>query len=187
MIKEKEELVEIPGDILLEVEGNKVKFKFQNKESTREFKASDIKIEKSGSNLKIKTSKPRKDNYAIMKSIASHIKNIIYGLKHGYEYKLEIVYSHFPMNAAVKEGYVEISNLAGAKKPIKVKIVGDTKVEVKGKEITVRGIDKECAGQTAGNLERATRIKNKDLRVFQDGIYIVSKPKTFGAIGVEKK
>ena len=30
-------------------------------------------------------------------------------------------------------------------------------------------------GQTAANLEQATVVKGRDIRVFQDGIYVVSK------------
>jgi large subunit ribosomal protein L6 len=50
-------------------------------------------------------------------------------------------------------------------------------VEIRGQEVIVEGIDKEECGQTAANLEQATKIKDKDPRVFQDGIYIVEKPK----------
>jgi len=41
--------------------------------------------------------------------------------------------------------------------------------------VKVSSIDKEKAGQTAANIELATRIKGYDPRVFQDGIYIVKK------------
>ncbi len=187
MLKEKEELIEIPKEIQAEVERNAVKLKCQDREVSRYFKATGIKIEKLDNNLKITAPNPRKDNYAIMKTVASHIRNLIYGLKHGYEYKLEIVYSHFPMNVAVKEEHVEISNLAGEKKAIKAKIVGNASVEVKGKEIIVKAVNKEDAGQTAANLENATKLKHRDVRVFQDGIYIVHKPKIVAAAGAEEK
>ena len=48
-------------------------------------------------------------------------------------------------------------------------------MKVKGQEIIVEGIDKEATGQTAANIEQATRITKWDRRVFQDGIYIVEK------------
>ena len=42
-------------------------------------------------------------------------------------------------------------------------------------EIVVEGIDVEKVGQTAANLERATRVSYKDPRVFQDGVYLISR------------
>ena len=50
------------------------------------------------------------------------------------------------------------------------------KVEVKNKvEVVVSGIDKEKVGQTSANIERCTTVKNRDRRVFQDGIYLLEK------------
>ena len=49
------------------------------------------------------------------------------------------------------------------------------KVTVNGDEVVVTGIDKEKVGNTAANIESATRIRKRDPRVFQDGIYIVEK------------
>ena len=42
-------------------------------------------------------------------------------------------------------------------------------------EVTVTGIDKENVGQTAANIERCAVVKNRDRRVFQDGIYLLNK------------
>jgi large subunit ribosomal protein L6 len=39
--------------------------------------------------------------------------------------------------------------------------------------VIVEGVDKYEVGQTAWNIEKATRIKRRDPRVFQDGIYRV--------------
>ena len=52
-------------------------------------------------------------------------------------------------------------------------IRGVTKVSVKGDRVILNGIDKRDLGDTAANIERATKIKGFDLRVFQDGIYIM--------------
>jgi hypothetical protein len=59
-----------------------------------------------------------------------------------------------------------------------IKILPSVKVEVKKQEVIVSGIDIEAVGQTAANIEQATRITGKDSRVFQDGIYIVEKKLT---------
>ena len=70
---------------------------------------------------------------------------------------------------------VQISNFLGEKRPRRAKIVGSTQVEIKGDVLLVNGPDIEAVGQTAANVEQATKIKNYDPRVFQDGIYIVEK------------
>ena len=54
-------------------------------------------------------------------------------------------------------------------------ILEGVSVEIKGDEVIVKGIDKEKVGQTVANIERATAVKNRDIRVFQDGIYRISK------------
>jgi len=107
----------------------------------------------------------------------AHIRNLIRGVTEGFEYKLKVVYAHFPIKLRVEGDEVIIENFLGEKHPRKAKIVGRVKVEIRGQEIIVKGIDKEECGQTAANLEQATKIKRLDPRVFQDGIYIVEKPK----------
>jgi large subunit ribosomal protein L6 len=41
--------------------------------------------------------------------------------------------------------------------------------------VVLTGIDKEKVGNTAANIEHATRIRKRDPRVFQDGIYITER------------
>ncbi|UCH70303.1 MAG: 50S ribosomal protein L6, partial [Candidatus Bathyarchaeota archaeon] len=52
------------------------------------------------------------------------------------------------------------------------KIMGDSKIVVKGEDVIIQGINIEDVGQTAANIESATKVKNKDPRVFLDGIYV---------------
>ncbi len=108
-------------------------------------------------------------------TIIAHTRNMIKGLKEGYSYKLKVVYTHFPISVKVEGDKVVITNFLGEKTPRVAKILGDTKVQVNGQEIIVSGSDKELVGQTAANIETATKISKKDRRVFQDGIYIVSR------------
>ena len=169
--------VKIPAGVQVELSGSEVRVSGSGKSGSRHFRSTDVHLKRDGSNLEVWAASGRRNIRAEAKSIATHIHNMLNGLGKPYEYRLEIVYSHFPINASVKQGYVEISNVGGAKHPKKARILGETKVEIKGKDIIVKGHDKEAAGQSAANMEQRTRIKGKDMRVFQDGIYITQKPK----------
>ena len=110
---------------------------------------------------------------------AAHLRNMVKGVDEGFTYKLKAVYSHFPMTISVNGNEMLITNLFGEKVPRRAKLPwspAQVEVEVKGKtEVFVRGADIEKVGQTAANIERACRIRRRDRRVFQDGIYIVEK------------
>ncbi len=105
----------------------------------------------------------------------AHINNMITGVTEGFTYHMKIVFAHFPMNVKVNGNKVNIDNFLGERHPRTAKIVGSAKVNVKGDEVTVTGINKEDVGQTVANLEQATKIKGRDPRVFQDGIYLIDK------------
>jgi len=97
------------------------------------------------------------------------------GVAYGFQYKLKLVYSHFPIQVKVEGRTISIDNFLGERKPRSARIMGESSVVVQGDELVVTGIDKEEVGQTAANIEQATRIKGRDPRVFQDGIYLVEK------------
>ncbi|MDP8011345.1 MAG: 50S ribosomal protein L6 [Thermoplasmata archaeon] len=128
-----------------------------------------------GNKIIINVSLPDRKDLALAGTWNAHIRNMIKGVQEGYVYKLKIVYAHFPMKVNIKGKEVIIENFLGEKTPRKAEIFGDVKVEVKNDIVTVTGINIEEVGQTAANIERATKIKNYDPRVFQDGIYIISK------------
>ena len=178
MIKESfKETVELPQGISVEVEGHMVTVKAEGKENSRIFKAKGISFKKLENGLEIEATPAKRSMNAKMKTIIGHIKNMISGLGTEFEYKLAIVFSHFPMTVNVKGDSVEINNFAGEKNPRKARIMPGVKVEVKGHEVIVTGINKESVGQTSANLENATKVRGRDRRIFQDGIFIVSKPK----------
>src|SRR3972149_4636613 len=66
-----------------------------------------------------------------------------------------------------------IENLLGERHPRKAAILADTTVTIEGDQVVLQGPDLEAVGQTAANIERATKIQGRDPRVFQDGVYIV--------------
>lgn len=167
--------IEIPEGIDVDVSGQAITAKCQGKEISRRFQIHGISMEKQGGKVLVRCSKPGKSAKKFANTVVSHIKNIFIGIASGYEYRLQAVYSHFPMNISVKGGHVEIKNILGAKSPKKARILPGCEVSVKDKEITVRGSSKEAVGQTAANIERITRNTERDQRRFQDGIYLVER------------
>ena len=171
-----EKVVKIPKDVKLEVNKNIFKVVGPKGEIEKTLVIpKDVKVEISEDSLKVYTDNERREVKSIVGAIAAHVRNMIEGVINGYVYKLKVIYSHFPITVKVEGDKVIIQNFLGERTPRIAKIVGNTKVEVKGQEIIVSGIDIDSVGQTAGNIEQATRITGKDRRVFQDGIFIVSK------------
>jgi large subunit ribosomal protein L6 len=106
----------------------------------------------------------------------SHVRNMFHGVTEGWEYEMEVFYSHFPMQVAVEGDEVVIENFLGEKAPRRTEIHGDTEVEIDDEIVTLSGPNVEDVGQTAADIEQLTRVKDKDVRVFQDGVYITQKP-----------
>ena len=176
-----ERVVEIPEGVSVTVEGDTVngytvKAAGPKGENSKFLKFRGVYIEKADNGVRVYTMTPKKRYKAMVGTFAGHIENLLTGVKDGFEYQLKIVYAHFPIKVRVEGKEVIIENFLGEKHPRKAKIVGRAQVEVRGQDVFVRGIDIEECGQTAANLEQATKIKRRDPRVFQDGIYIVKKP-----------
>ena len=178
MIKENiVEKVDLPEGISVEISGNTVKLSGKGNENNRTFKVKGISFKKMDRSIEIEAIPATKKMNARLRTVIGHLKNMAAGLDKEFEYKLAIVYSHFPMSVNVKGEVIEINNFAGEKNPRKAKVLPGVTIEIKGKDVFVRGHNKENVGQTAANLEKATRVKGRDKRIFQDGIFIVSKAK----------
>ncbi len=169
--------VEVPDGVEVQIDGKKVTVKGEKGTLTRDFSFAPIEIEteEGGRKVKVYARWPRKKEAALVGTISSHIENMIIGVTKGFTYKLKIVFSHFPISVKVENGKILIENFTGEKTPRIAKIVGDTKVIVKGDDIILQGINIEHVGQTAANIEQATKIKKKDPRIFLDGIYLYER------------
>lgn len=120
---------------------------------------------------------PKGGTLALVKTIINLINNLIIGVQTNYKYISKICYSHFPCSVRVdeKNQMLFVENFLGERAPRKAKIQANVKVEVKGDDVIFIGSDKESLGQTAANIKRACRIRKKDPRVFQDGVYLYKK------------
>jgi large subunit ribosomal protein L6 len=168
--------VSIPEGVEVQLNGKIVTVKGEKGTITRDFSKIPLTIEKEGNTIIVRAHWPRKKEAALVGTIASHIQNMITGVTKGFTYKLKIVFSHFPISVKVQDKTILIENFTGERSPRKAKIVGDdVKVIVKSEDVIVQGINIEHVSQTAANIEQATKVKNKDPRVFLDGIYVYEK------------
>ncbi len=132
-------------------------------------------IEGEGKNIRIWAKWPRKKEAALVGTITSHIQNMITGVTKGYTYKLKIVFSHFPISVKLQGKSILIENFTGERRARSIELIGDVKVKIEPDDIIVEGINLEHVSQTAANIEQATRVRNKDPRVFLDGIYVYER------------
>ena len=167
--------IDIPEGVTVTVHDRTVSAKGPNGELNRTFPISRIRIAAGGNQVKLRCVSPKKREKALIGTFSAHVNNLLIGVTTGFEYHMKIVYAHFPVKASVKGSEFVIENFLGEKHPRRADIVGETKVVVKGDEVTRTGPNKEHVGQTAANIEQATKIKGYDPRVFQDGIYITQK------------
>ncbi len=164
--------MQVPNGINVDVSQGSIKVKGPKGELVRAYNTKVVKVEKTGGEVTVSmVGKETRSAKAAYKSIEAHLKNMFQGVQEEYEKKLQVVFAHFPVALEVKGDTLSIKNFLGEKKARSAKIVPGTKVTPSGQEIIVKGTDKEKVGQTANNIKRATRITNKDIRVFQDGIY----------------
>lgn len=170
-----ESIVEIPDGVEISFQGRRVRVSGPRGVGERDFTHAEVELSIDEGKVRVWALNPRKRERALVKTIASHIQNMIKGVTTGFRYKLKIVYVHFPISVQVVGDRVIIQNFLGERKPREAKIVGDVRVYVEGEDVVVEGVDIEAVGQTAANIQQATRIRRKDLRKFLDGIYVYAK------------
>ena len=171
-----ERLVEIPSGVQVSVSGNEVSVSKNGKTAKKSFDAGKVKIAMKDSNVSVSAKKSTKRELKMIGTINAHVKNMIKGAGEDFVYELEICNVHFPMQVKVDGQSVRIKSFLGEKVDRVAKILPNVKVEVKGNKIEVKSSDIEAAGQTAANIEKSTKVRNRDRRIFQDGIFITAKP-----------
>jgi len=175
MVREVARQIEIPDGVSIAVDGNTVTVKGPKGEATRTLSYPELEIRKEDSYLVVNSKLDRKRQRAMVGTLAAHIGNMIIGVTRGYEYKMKVVYSHFPIQLKAASDELIINNFLGERKARSAKILPGTKVEIGKDELLITGINKEHVGQTMANIEQATRVRGFDIRVFQDGVYLVDK------------
>ena len=147
----------------------------------KNFKKIPVDVNVLDNKISIKATGTRKKHYAILNTAKSLIQTLCEGVVEGYTVKMKIVSAHFPITVKTDGKNVLIENFQGEKAHRTSKIWGKTKVIPKGDDLIITGHVLTDVTQTAAEIQSVTKVKNKDHRVFLDGIY-----KYFKSKGIEK-
>jgi large subunit ribosomal protein L6 len=170
-----EATAEIPDGVTVSMDGTRVVVAGPKGTLTREMRFPGIAIAIDDGLVTVSTGVTRKRVVAMVGTLASHIRNMCRGVSEGYEYRMKVVFSHFPIQLKLQGTTLVIDNFLGEKQSRFARIEPGVTAQVGNDAVTLSGIDKEKVGNSAANIEHATRIRNRDPRVFQDGIYIVER------------
>jgi large subunit ribosomal protein L6 len=168
--------IELPDDVTAEMDHLDLTVEGDNGSVTRRLWYPDVGVSVEDDTVVIEAEADDAKTNSTVGTFESHVENMVHGVTDGWAYEMEVFYSHFPMQVDVQGEEVVIENFLGERAPRRTTVHGDTQVEVDGESITVRGPDIEDVGQTAADIEQLTRVTDKDVRVFQDGVYITNKP-----------
>jgi large subunit ribosomal protein L6 len=168
--------VEAPASVKVTKEGNVIAVKGKLGTVKKDFTKLPATITVEGNKVTIKPYGKRKRDLAVTNTARSIITSMVKGVEKGYTYKLKVIFAHFPISVKVKGKQVHIENFFGERSPRVATIVGEsTKVNIAGEDVLIQGPSLEDVSQTAANIELSTKIKDKDQRVFLDGLYVYSR------------
>ena len=171
--------VEIPSDVKFSLEGRKVTVTGKRGTITRDFHHVTLDMRRvNKKQLRVDLWFGNRKQMACVRTVCSHIENMITGVRIGFTYKMRFVYAHFPINVNFEKNTVEIRNFLGEKRVRRVTLSeGVTYVrsaDVKD-QIELSGIDLSKVSQDCANITQSTLVRNKDIRKFLDGIYVSEK------------
>ncbi|VDK79869.1 unnamed protein product [Dibothriocephalus latus] len=116
---------------------------------------------------------------AAVRTVCTHIENMIKGVTYGYRYKLNSLHAHFPINIIIGQNgsTVSIKNFLGEKNAREVKMFPGIKAISGGTQdaMQIEGNDVELVSKAAALIQQSCQARHKDIRKFLDGVYVSHK------------
>jgi large subunit ribosomal protein L6 len=165
----------IPAGVTITVDDGRIRVAGPKGTLERRLSNPSIAITVETEEVVVSTESGRKEHMALCGTFASHLRNMVKGVTEGFTYRMKVVYSHFPIQLKLTGNRLEINNFLGEKHPRFARVEEGVKLTLGNDEITLEGLNKESLGTTASNIEHATKIRYRDPRVFQDGIYMTER------------
>ena len=172
-----EKRIEITSECQVSLEGKTITVTGPKGTLERSFPEPQTTIKIEGNEVIVGTHVSRKRARALVGTVIAHVRNMLLGVSFGYEYEMKIVYSHFPITVEVQDKIMVIKNFIGERGTRSARLIGDIKIRTTEDEIFISGINIEHVSQSAANIQQACKIRDKDRRVFLDGIYVIRKTK----------
>jgi len=185
-------VVEIPEGVTVEASSRTVTVKGPKGTLKREFKTVNFAVELRGKrSMKVDMWFGNRKQKACLRTVCTHIQNMITGVTKGFTYKMRFAYAHFPINVTLtKEGTndtVEVRNFLGERRLRRVILhdgVKITRSDAVKDELVLVGNDLEKVSSSAALLHEACLVRNKDIRKFLDGMYVSEKGATGAVVSV---
>jgi len=179
----KQEEVVIPEGLDIKVKSRIITLKGERGELTKSFKHAGVNILyfKDTRTVKVEMWMSKRKQAALLKTIATHIKNMITGILKGYKYTLKAACEHFPISFVIANDNksVMVRNFLGEKNDRKINMHEGVTIKKKSDdikdEVVIAGNDIEKVGLSCALLHQCVLVKRKDIRKFLDGIYITEK------------
>ena len=168
-------IIELPGEVTASFANGLLLLKGPKGEVTRKLVDPLLSIKVESKKITLGCKKGTKRQKRMINTFEAHLQNMITGVQVPYQYRLKICSGHFPMNVSVSGDALIVKNFLGEKSSRTIKLKKGVLVKVDGDKILVESADKELAGGMASDIELLTAKRNRDLRVFQDGIYLIEK------------
>ncbi len=169
--------IPIPDNVKVSVQGNTITVEGPKGKLSMDFHP-DMKVVVEDKQIKVERPTDRAFHKALHGTTAALIRNMVKGVTEGFTVVLEV--HGLGYRAAVKGNNLELN--LGKSHPDIYPIPKDIKIEVKGNEIHVSGIDKQRVGQVAAEI-RALRkpdpYKGKGIR-YKDEVIKLKPGKAAG-------
>jgi large subunit ribosomal protein L9e len=119
---------------------------------------------------------------ATIRTLTTHIENMIVGVTKGFCYRMRFAYAHFPINVTLTgtagNQTVEIRNFLGQRRVRKIQLLPGVNIikssDVKD-QLELTGNDIEVVSRSAALIHQSCLVRHKDIRKFLDGIYVSEK------------
>merc|ERR1712146_674370 len=170
------QVIDIPKDVTVTFKSRKVTVTGPRGTLYREFKHLNLSMVRlSAKKIRVDVWFGKRKNVACVRTICSHIENMIKGVRLGYQYTMRLVFAHFPISVNHEGGKaLEIRNFLGEE--IQRNVAMDEGVTIRGGELKgeliLEGNDIEKVSRSAALIQQSCLVRNKDIRKFLDGIYV---------------